>query len=1102
TEEVRTLLSKAMNDAQANFKNQLEGINEKNKNLGKELQVTEANGQDLQRKLITAHKKMQVKDSEGIRLSAAIEQVKEQLAGAKGTKTTEVKAAVEPLKKQLTQLNIDLAQAKNAIITEKRRVKDLEKQVDEWMQTNKKAELANATLTKIRDELSQNIKDIPTQLETAKAPLISTITTQGKVLKQNRAIIKSLKAQVSMTENTLKQEQTDKENTLRQLANVQEDLNRAMKSVEDKVFTAKQLMQQKIDDLKDNLLTATKIGLQKDVRINEIEKISSEASEYLDKFEKEKASLEAVLTQAQQKVQQAKEETAEKIELVERVGAEKLAKLKNEIAQWEEKADILDNEARTQEAARVKLQDNIPNQIKQIKDPLVAKVNKLTQAIVDLTSGKDKILNELASLKNELKTTKDSIPSHKSAAIKPFERKITQLKNTVASINKDKEALNDIISGLKKQYDDVTVSSLKAVAHVKSTMKNELDEVSSLLSNTKRELTQAESKAKTANKSMLMHKSKNKYLEAKVSELAAQTNNKLSAKSREVTTLKNIHSEEIDAIKESASMKDVEINKLNDQIASLIKREATQNETISDIKGKLARSEQSLSEANQKVPMEVAAVKGPLQERIGDLEKQIIAVTSVISDKEDNIKMHLNRNEALDKELESIRVQLAGRLQIEQQLEDKIENLNGTIENNKKHVNALESEITENEKVLPKKLKEAKTRGEVKFTELKRDISKRYVLKEEKEASESKISEQKITLSEDLELANKQIISLGGQIKELTNQNKLLAKEKVEQLTNSKKPYEKQLSALNKKLTTLKESIPTLIKEARIPLEDKIKVMGTKLSEATVELDDTIAQIDGITREKNVLAEKLEILLKGKETLQSKVDGFKKISNSSKSDVEQVRLNIEQIREEKIALQEEITKLTKQSSDYSVELVGTRKQFEEYKQNVDDFETEIASLQKELVFKHEDEERSSKNKFFDYENKLKGQESELSTTIKTMNSLKEEKITLAQDLAKIRKEKVFLEEKVLILTERTKSTRSVTREIAQVREPLEAKINALEKDIKKAKDLVKNKDGMIEALEDQMMQQKKNFKRDYLTLEDLRSIKQEVNKTLELIPSR
>jgi len=315
---------------------------------------------------------------------------------------------------------------------------------------------------------------------------------------------------------------------------------------------------------------------------------------------------------------------------------------------------------------------------------------------------------------------------------------------------------------------------------------------------------------------------------------------------------------------------------------------------------------------------------------------------------------------------------------------------------------------------------------------------------------------------------------------------------------------EKLLQALND-LKKIEQAIPSMMAEVRSSLTTKITLLEEENEALQDQLNVKESQHMMLNQEVKKLNQKIFLLGTEKKDAENRVLQIQEEKVKVDQEQNQRQMLEEKHSQEKAQLSQQIADLTLQNQSLLTEMAQLKNHLEKsrgLKQSLRDMQGQYQVLQNTIQEKTEQQKKNIDTGITELEKELSEKEDANKRLNIRLSELEQTNQMMNKQVARLQEEKKFSTEQNRISTERTQAANLVMSEIQQIRLPLENEIYKLKQKIKSMEELIKEKDLVMEAFQEDQSQRLTSDEVLERLLVDLKGVKQEIQSSLELIPSK
>lgn len=735
---------------------QIEDLNKKVDELNKKIaekdgKITELNGNitDLEKQLKACQEQCAVDKAQCEKDKKALQEQINTLAKEKSNLEIQVKEnreLIEQLRSQITDLKQQVEDWKKIAGDKDAKIKEHENSIKEL---NTKLEAANNANTELKEKLAtanQKITDLESrikELEGKVTELEGKITELGNTIKTKDTEIKTLNDTITTLKEKIAKLETekakDKETYIKDKAEMQEKLDKANQDLKDKT--------QELDRINTQLEQA-----KKDLNGEKVK--NTGLTEKVTNLEEQIKALKGKLNTA----------------------AEDLKTANNKILELEKQVTEKETENKTITEQVEKLGKDLEAKTAEVKT-LTDKVTELEKQVSEKTAQGEADKAEIERLKAELEDLKNKLKT-KSDEADNLSKEIVTLKETIKTLEGEKKALTENVTRLETE-----------VKELKETIKTSTEKIV--------QLEKENSALKEANKN----------LNEKVTELTEKVKKVEDENTTLKTKIDELNKQLVEAKKSQCDVG--ELNKLKQDKAALEAKLAGKDELIQELRNQIAELKKSLTDRDAEYKEKIKELEEKINNLTTEntsLKEQLSTANQKISDLEVLLQVEKDKNKQLEEENENNKKEIKELENAKKTLEEekaKIEEKSKELENKfevaekekeqlAKDKETLEAEVERLKKELAEKPDNCPTCDkkelEDRIAELEKTIEnqKNDITNKNKEIADLK---QKLANSPiDTSKLDKQIADLNERIKEL--QGKLADKEK--ELNNKTNEFAKE----------------------------------------------------------------------------------------------------------------------------------------------------------------------------------------------------------------------------------------------------------------------------------------------------------------------
>ncbi len=1023
--EMKAQLASAGESFSAQINSEKGLLNDKLLSLEKLLKEKEGVASKAMQEHGTLEQRISDLEQENIHLQKMLEESQKKVLDTQDEVTWKIYAMRQPLEDKISSLEGTIKNNEAVLQETTQNFARVDTQLKTEHEQKQKIE---TELFKVKKELADAKTLVANRMQEVRGPLEDKIRSLEHQLAQSNTAVaqkESAVEEASVREGALRKDLesfasdnaalNEKIGSLQEQIQMMEDdlplkISAATKSLEDELSVYESRLQETVTMVKERQVLLKDVLTKNDALTNELNTLKNEfntatgekegAVRELSSVNQQLYDMEKVLGQEIDALKRQREENAGQIAALTQTRDD----LNGEVMALREEKARLGMEFTTLEGDLADTKAIIPQKIQEARKPLedqirsfeallkeskndlsgrVAHSEKLSVQIDELgkkllteqDAGK-RLREDLANTKSELDRTKALIPKEVAAVRAPLEERIAVLEKVI-------QQRDGMIADVSKQRQQLE-SSLNAV----TTKKDSLD-------------------------------------------------NELSAAQDQLRETREVLGQEIDALKKRSAQDTDQIAALTQARDKLSGDLAVLRDEKEGLEKELTRAESDLEKMEALIPQEVAAVRGPLEGKVLELEKMVQgkeAEVGQLSSRLEQTMKDLSQEQRVNAELEEKVSRLNSDLadtkamipqkiqEVSQPLEDQLrlyeEQLKaskGDLNDRSAHIEKLNTQINElNQKLLAQQATGKELEGELASTrgELERALAS---IPEEVAAVRTPLEDKITELAKSVKAKEEAIVLLNGRLDQTTQE---LLREQ-----GTRKGLEDQLAKIMNELVQTKTLIPGQIDAVRQPLEERIRSYEAQLKTGKEDLS---------VRESSILSLKQQV-----DTLRSQLSAEQASRKKAEAGLTLSQTDLEKIK----AL----------------------------------MPAEVAAVRVPL------------------ENKVKDLESTVAAKEAEVGLLKERLDQVGKELAKEQEAKTVLDDKLVKLDEDlTKAKASVPQQILAAKTPLEARVIALE-------GMIQERDEVIASMKQQKDGADGNFKKlgdekESLTIE-LASLKAQLGET-------
>lgn len=798
---------------------------------------------------------------------------------------------------------------------------------------------------------------------------------------------------------------------------------------------------------------------------------------------KTKDGLQGELKSAQEKLADFETRSDEKDQLIARAATQASEEL---LAAKQDLEGRIEELTRMAEASQ-KAVDELTKSKALLEDNLKLKDEKIAQLESETSDSQATIAAIKAESSDELSATKQSLEKQ----IEDLTVRLNEAQGSVTELTESKESLESDLKNKETRIAELesvasegekTISTLKAqtsneIALTKKTLDTQVLELTAQLKESQNNAT-ALAKAKQTLESDLKEK------DTRIAELETQ----LSGSEEALSAIKVQSSDELTLTKKNSETQvqqmSVQLKESQNMVAALTKDKENLNALVESSQEKLAlvtqdaaektaQLESSLKESKDALKSSVEEARLPLTQEIVQLKEQLQDVISKLALAENSNKELNVAKEYLNEQLDTAKIK-------QQELDDKILNLQSEIsgkDNERKNaVASVEENLKAQMEEVVAKLTTATSDVEA-LTRSKNNLEEKLAAAESKAAQLEVESAEKDEAVETARAQAKEEISLAkkaleAQVEQLSQESKE-SRQSIAELTKSKADLEENVQNKDVRITELEsesaekdQTISTFKAQASAELSSAKETLGAQIEQLTGQLKDEQSSVAGLTETKESLEASLEEantkLARSSEEFSKKTDELKTL---------QANLS-DQIAEAKKPLEEKNDILVKSLGDVQADAKAKQA-------TIESLNSKISGLEKSLSQAGEAKTRADEGalaakdaldklrKDMDAEIESAGKplleknqslQAQLAEKDKNITELTTERDRLAKDFSAVSTDYGRLQLEAKSLNEQlAKQNQIVEEKVAIAKQPLLTQIDELEKKVDEQERLIEQK---------------------------------------------